>query len=135
MAIPGTISAGATGATVDWAQYLLVHRTLSYTQINGVFGPVTAEAVEEFQRGAGLTVDGIVRRGHLGPRSVAKAVGRRGLADDVADLPLQVQGLLAAGERAGVVTELGVQPAHRVERRPSPAWWPAARNSSSACCA
>jgi peptidoglycan hydrolase-like protein with peptidoglycan-binding domain len=60
MTIPGTISAGATGPTVEWAQYLLVRRTLSYTQIDGIFGPVTTEAVEEFQRDAVLAVDGIV---------------------------------------------------------------------------
>ncbi len=60
MAIPGTISAGATGPAVEWAQYLLVRRTLSYTQIDGIFGAVTTEAVEEFQRDAGLIVDGIV---------------------------------------------------------------------------
>jgi len=60
MAIPGMISAGATGPAVEWAQYLLVRRTLSYTQIDGVFGAVTTEAVEEFQRDAVLTVDGIV---------------------------------------------------------------------------
>jgi peptidoglycan hydrolase-like protein with peptidoglycan-binding domain len=60
MATPAMIQEGATGATVRWLQYLLVRRTLSYTQIDGVFGPATKNAVEEFQRSAHLTVDGIV---------------------------------------------------------------------------
>ena len=58
MTTPATIQEGATGATVRWLQYLLVRRTLSYTQIDGVFGPVTKNGVEEFQRSAHLTVDG-----------------------------------------------------------------------------
>lgn len=57
---PPTISEGATGPTVRWAQYLLVRRTLSDNQIDGIFGPVTKNAVEEFQSGSGLTVDGVV---------------------------------------------------------------------------
>lgn len=58
---PPTISEGATGATVSWLQYLLVRRTLADNhQIDGVFGPVTKTAVEEFQGGAHLAVDGIV---------------------------------------------------------------------------
>jgi peptidoglycan hydrolase-like protein with peptidoglycan-binding domain len=60
-AIPPTISEGATGPTVRWLQYLLVRRTLSDNhQIDGIFGPVTQNAVEEFQSYAGLVADGIV---------------------------------------------------------------------------
>src|SRR5438270_9171783 len=59
--IPATLSEGATGATVKWLQYNLVRRTLSdASQIDGIFGPVTKTAVEEFQAAAGLAVDGIV---------------------------------------------------------------------------
>jgi peptidoglycan hydrolase-like protein with peptidoglycan-binding domain len=60
MATPATISEGATGSVVEWLQYLLVRRTLSDSQIDGVFGPVTKAAVEQFQADAHLTVDGIV---------------------------------------------------------------------------
>ena len=58
---PPTISVGATGPTVSWLQYRLVRRTLSdNSQIDGIFGPVTKAAVEEFQHDAHLAVDGIV---------------------------------------------------------------------------
>lgn len=60
MPTPPTISEGATGPVVRWAQYLLVRRTLTYQQIDGNFGPITKNAVEEFQSYKGLTVDGIV---------------------------------------------------------------------------
>lgn len=59
MPFPPTISEGATGPDVRWAQYLLVRITLSYTQIDGIFGPVTKTAVQQFQQ-YNLTVDGIV---------------------------------------------------------------------------
>ena len=55
-----TISEGATGHVVRWAQYLLVRRELSYSDIDGIFGPYTRAAVESFQAGAGLVVDGVV---------------------------------------------------------------------------
>lgn len=60
MPTPATISEGATGPVVKWLQYLLVRRTLSDSQIDGVFGPITKAAVEQFQTGDHLTVDGIV---------------------------------------------------------------------------
>ncbi len=60
MATPPTIAEGASGPTVRWAQYLLVRRTLTYSQIDGDFGPVTKTAVETFQRDSHLSVDGIV---------------------------------------------------------------------------
>jgi peptidoglycan hydrolase-like protein with peptidoglycan-binding domain len=55
-----TIAEGATGPNVRWLQYLLVRRTLSDNQSDGIFGPVTKAAVEEFQHDEHLTVDGIV---------------------------------------------------------------------------
>ena len=60
MTTPPTISEGATGPVVRWAQYLLVRRTLSDYQIDGIFGPVTKTGVEEFQAQVNITVDGIV---------------------------------------------------------------------------
>ncbi len=60
MAVPPTIAEGATGPTVRWAQYLLVRRTLSDNQIDGIFGQVTKAGVEQFQRDSHLGVDGIV---------------------------------------------------------------------------
>ena len=70
MPTPPTISEGAVGPTVKWAQYLLVRRTLTYKQIDGIFGPVTKNAVEQFQRDSHLTVDGIV-----GPKTWAALGG------------------------------------------------------------
>jgi peptidoglycan hydrolase-like protein with peptidoglycan-binding domain len=58
MSTQPTIRQGATGHVVRWAQYLLVRRELSYPDIDGIFGPYTRAAVERFQAGAGLVVDG-----------------------------------------------------------------------------
>lgn len=69
-ASPPTLSEGAGGPAVRWAQYLLVRRTLSDDQIDGLFGPVTRQAVEEFQRSRRLAVDGIV-----GPKTWAALGG------------------------------------------------------------
>lgn len=55
-----TISEGATGPTVRWLQYLLVRRTLSDKDIDGIFGPVTKSGVERFQSDEHLAIDGIV---------------------------------------------------------------------------
>ncbi|HEY3726430.1 MAG TPA: peptidoglycan-binding protein [Solirubrobacteraceae bacterium] len=81
---PPTISEGATGSTVRWLQYLLVRRTLSDNQIDGIFGPVTKHAVEEFQGSAHLAVDGIVgpatwgALGGDGPEPPTLSEGSRG---------------------------------------------------------
>jgi peptidoglycan hydrolase-like protein with peptidoglycan-binding domain len=90
MTTPATISEGATGPTVRWAQYLLVRRTLSDNQIDGIFGPVTKTAVEQFQRAGHLTVDGIV-----GPATWAA------LGGDGAQPPT-----LAGGSHGSVVEKL-----------------------------
>ena len=72
MTVPPTISEGSTGATVSWAQYLLVPSDLSHKDIDGIFGATTKAAVEKFQAGAHLTVDGVV-----GPATWAKLGGER----------------------------------------------------------
>jgi len=84
MTTPPTISEGATGPNVRWAQYLLVRRTMSDNQIDGIFGPVTKAAVEEFQAQVGITVDGIVgpvtwgKLGGDGPQPPTLAAGSEG---------------------------------------------------------
>ncbi len=90
MTTPATISEGSKGPTVRWAQYLLVRRTLSDKQIDGIFGPVTKTAVEQFQRDSHLTVDGIV-----GPATWAA------LGGDGAQPPT-----LASGSHGSVVEKL-----------------------------
>jgi peptidoglycan hydrolase-like protein with peptidoglycan-binding domain len=67
-----TIQLNSTGPEVRWAQYLLVRRTLSYSDIDGIFGPKTQTAVKEFQASEGLAVDGIV-----GPNTWAALGGNR----------------------------------------------------------
>jgi peptidoglycan hydrolase-like protein with peptidoglycan-binding domain len=84
MPTPPTISEGATGPVVRWAQYLLVRRTMSDNQIDGIFGPVTKAAVEEFQRQSHITDDGIVgpvtwgKLGGDGPEPPTLAEGSEG---------------------------------------------------------
>lgn len=72
MPIPTTISNGSQGEVVKWAQYLLVRFALSDYQIDGIFGPVTLAAVEQYQTFKHLAVDGIV-----GPITWGALVGDR----------------------------------------------------------
>ena len=55
-----TLSKGDTGPDVRWAQYRLVRQTLSYTDVDGVFGPVTDRAVRLFQESVDLDPDGVI---------------------------------------------------------------------------
>ena len=112
MAIPGTISAGAAPRS-SRPQYLLVRRTLSYTEIDGIFGPVTAEAVAEFRRNTqGLTVDGIIGPATwtaLGGDGAQPPVLRPGSHGTVVEQP-------AGGPEQG--------PGRRSRRRPIRCWPP-----------
>lgn len=54
------LALGDTGSDVQWAQYLMVLKTLDHDRVDGVFGPVTDNAVREFQGYNDLEVDGIV---------------------------------------------------------------------------
>jgi peptidoglycan hydrolase-like protein with peptidoglycan-binding domain len=102
MPTPPTISEGATGPTVRWAQYLLVRRTLTDQQIDSIFGPVTKAAVEKFQSYSHLVVDGIdgpITWGALGgdgpePPTLAEGsdgpvVRKRRVSDRALDAPGQ----------------------------------------------
>jgi hypothetical protein len=60
---------------------LLARRALSYTRIDGIFGPVTRTVAGQFQRDSGLAPDGIV-----GPATLAACAG------DGVRLPTLLQG-------------------------------------------
>ncbi len=56
-----TLSNGSTGKDVKRLQRLLVMmKLMDFTRITGTFDPQTVQAVQDFQQGKGLTVDGIV---------------------------------------------------------------------------
>src|SRR3954447_26115491 len=56
-----TLQSGTTGGDVRRLQRLLVTmKLLGPDEIDGSFGPKTKGAVEDFQGGEGLTVDGVV---------------------------------------------------------------------------
>jgi peptidoglycan hydrolase-like protein with peptidoglycan-binding domain len=56
-----TLAKGSTGDDVRRLQRILVMiKDLGYTDIDGIFGANTEAAVESFQQGAKLAVDGIV---------------------------------------------------------------------------
>jgi peptidoglycan hydrolase-like protein with peptidoglycan-binding domain len=61
------ISLGANGEVVQRLQRALRRTPNLGLEVDGVFGPVTENAVKGFQQGAGLLVDGIV-----GPQTWAK---------------------------------------------------------------
>jgi len=78
-----TISEGASGSEVKWAQYLIVvsrQTELTCTGIDGQFGPFTKKVVEEFQKAYGLAVDGVV-----GPNTWAALGGNRAEPPTVAE--------------------------------------------------
>jgi peptidoglycan hydrolase-like protein with peptidoglycan-binding domain len=56
-----TVQQGSTGEAVRAVQYLLRNKH-GYNEVNvdGIFGPITDAAVEDFQGDEGLGVDGIV---------------------------------------------------------------------------
>ena len=62
MANPGqpTIGPGATGDAVRRLQRALRRSPDPGLALDGIFGPITEQAVELFQQGEGLQVDGIV---------------------------------------------------------------------------
>lgn len=53
------VSTGATGATVTSIQHLLTHHDFP-TEVDGVYGPATTQAVRDFQTSRGLAVSGAV---------------------------------------------------------------------------
>lgn len=55
-----TVHVGDTGKAVRRVQRAIRRTPNLGLVVDGIFGPMTEQAVKEFQQGAGLTVDGIV---------------------------------------------------------------------------
>lgn len=73
---PASCRRGDTGPLVRKVQRLLNERAQSSLKIDGVFGPVTQEAVSRYQRAAGLAVDGVVGHATLAVLQSAGSAGR-----------------------------------------------------------
>ena len=58
--MPPTLNPGDTGLAASEAQYLLARYIQEPTAIDGVFGPTTEAAVQDYQQKFGLTVTGVV---------------------------------------------------------------------------
>ena len=58
--MPPTLNPGDVGPAVSEAQYLLARYIQEPTAIDGVFGPTTEAAVQDYQQKFGLTVTGVV---------------------------------------------------------------------------
>ncbi len=120
MTTPATISEGATGPTGRWAQYLLVRRTLSDNQIDGIFGSLTKSAVERFQTGSSLAVDGIAgpatwaALGGDGPEPPTLAEGSEGLVVEKLQTALnEGRGQFAPNSNPVLATDGILRPADR----------------------
>ena len=56
-----TLTIGSTGPNVRRLQIILViTKLLDISEIDGIFGPKTQDAVKSFQQGSNLTADGVV---------------------------------------------------------------------------
>lgn len=65
------VSQGNNGDAVKAVQFLLVKKYGYSLEVDGIFGPLTVEAVKSFQSKQGLTADGIV-----GPLTWQKLIGK-----------------------------------------------------------
>ena len=65
------VSQGNNGEAVRAVQYLLAKKYGYSLEVDGIFGPLTAQAVKDFQSKQGLTADGVV-----GPLTWQKLIGK-----------------------------------------------------------
>jgi peptidoglycan hydrolase-like protein with peptidoglycan-binding domain len=65
------VSQGNNGDAVRAVQYLLQKKHGYTLEVDGIFGPITAQAVKDFQSKQGLTIDGVVN-----PLTWQKLIGK-----------------------------------------------------------
>jgi hypothetical protein len=86
---------GDTGPLVRKVQRLLNERAQSGLRVDGVFGPVTQEAVSKYQRAAGLAADGVAGHRTLAALQSAGSTGR--VSTPAANMARAASGRSAAG--------------------------------------
>ncbi|MGH9280675.1 MAG: peptidoglycan-binding domain-containing protein, partial [Acidimicrobiales bacterium] len=85
------LKVGSKGEDVRTVQRLVTHHGHPAAD-DGLFGPMTAQAVKDFQTAKGLTVDGIVGNQTWGALLVDVAPGASGSAAKAAQGQLRTQG-------------------------------------------